>query len=203
MRRVLIASAFVTLSIVCPAAAVAGDVGYVNLSKAIRDTAEGKKAFAEIEAVARQHQAELDSAAASARAAADKCQALTGPARKTCDVGAQKAQGAAEQLGGAFNADVRKRQQAADQRVAARALRILPKIAATHRLLLIQPGDAALFVSPKADFTAELVKLYDAGAGKTDDEVAAELRDKNAELEAQVAALKKAAAAALPAPGKK
>lgn len=202
MKTVVALLALITIT-TAPAVALAGDVGYVNLSKAIRDTAEGKKAFAEIETVTRQHQAEIDSAAESAGAAAAKCIVLAGPARKTCEAAAQKAQGAVDQLVSSYNADVAKRQRAVDQRIATRARRILPKIAATHRLSLIQPGDAALFVSPKADFTAELVKLYDAGEGKTDDEVAAELRNKNAELEAQVASLKKAAAATAPAPGKK
>jgi Skp family chaperone for outer membrane proteins len=195
-------------------ATAAGDVGYVNISKAIHDTAEGKKAFAEIEDVAKQHQADVTTAATSARAAAAKCATLTGPARKTCDATAQKADADANDLVARFNKDIVQRQNAVDQRVGMRALRILPKIATAHKLIEIRPADAALYVGPKADFTAELVKRYDAGEGKTDEDLAAELRDKNAalegekvaqakrnaELEAKVAALEKAAAK--PATGK-
>lgn len=183
-----------------PTSAAAGDVGYVNLGKAVRDTAEGKKAFGEIETFTKERQAEVNAADANARAAAAKCETLKAEARRTCEASAKTAAAAAAELIGKSNEAVVERQKATDTRIAGRMIRILPKLAAAHKLSLIQPENTALYISPKVDFTAELVKRYDAGEGKTEEDLAAELREKNAALEAKVAALEKAAAK--PATGK-
>lgn len=207
MKKLMLLGAIYALFPVSAAAAAGGDVGYVNMAKAIRETAEGKKAFGEIEAYAKERQAEVNAVVATARAAAAKCNPLAGAAKKTCDASTEKAVADATALAGGYSSAVTKRQQAVEDRMGTRALRILPKIATAHKLSLIQPSDGALYVAAKLDFTTDLVKRYDAGEGKTDEDLAEELREKNAalerektaqvkrnaELEAKVAALEKAA----------
>jgi Skp family chaperone for outer membrane proteins len=173
----------IPLTLAAGTAHAADPVGYVDMTKAIGDTQDGKKAQENLKADQQLRQQTVNLADSNAKQAADRCTKLTGSARATCDGQAAAARQQADELLQRNENALQQRKNDDAGRIAQRLRRIVPTIGVAHRLDRVENSSGAIWISPKLDFTAELVSRYDKGEGKTDDQVAAELRQKNADLE--------------------
>jgi len=83
-----------------------------------------------------------------------------------------------------WNAQQQRKAQEANDRISARMMRIIPKIAEARKLTTV--AAAPLYVAPRLDLTDELIRRYDAGEWTGQDKAAA-----LAEAKAKVAALER------------
>jgi Skp family chaperone for outer membrane proteins len=153
--------------------ALAADVGFIDLDRAIRESSDGKKAIAETQEAEKAHaKAKADYEAAEAAAAKDKK-----PAPKPIATD------------DAVKAQNNQREQGVANMVFSRIKVILPAVAKARKLSGIT--HQMLWASPGIDVTAEVVKRYDAGEWRTAVADADALKAENAALKAKLAALEK------------
>ena len=152
----------------------AADIAYVDLTRAVSECSDGKKAIAELQA---------DTAARQKiKADHDKAKALAAPIPTD------------EQ----WTAEMQRREAEKTGPIVERMRRILPAIAKARKLGAIDDARRMVFVLPALDVTAELVKRYDAGEGRQEVAAGADLKAENAALKARLAALEKRKQAGLP-----
>lgn len=149
--------------------------GYVDMTKAMNDTAEGQAAIASINALA------TDKRQAIAAAQAEVNKRI---AEKADEAVVKAAQAKADEVQRTAQADFEQRQSASAAKISAGLARILPKLREAHHFAAIAPKP--LDVAPDLEVTKELVDRYNAGEGAEPppDEIAAK---KVADLEKKVA----------------
>lgn len=157
-------------------------VGFADTAKAIRDSADAKKAVGDFNAAKQAKTAELQQAAAAA-------------SKLDPDAKAAKEK-AINEAAVQFDAQGQKFLAAASDDLNARAARVATAVAAAHHLVAVVP---AAWAEPRLDFTTELTKRLDAGEGKTGEQENADLRKQLAVEKARADAAE-AKAKAPPAP---
>lgn len=179
------------------ASALAGDVAYVDMQRAMSECDEGKAASAELIALQDAKRKELDDATAAvkkATAAKEKPDAIKAKQAKADELGA--------------STSVNDKRTELTTRIANRLSRILPAIAQARKLSVIVPVQSVLvlpvggqqmmtgtiqtvaYVAPRADVTDDLVKRANAGEGKDTSAEVAALKAKLAALERKPVATK-------------
>lgn len=158
------------------ATARAGDVGYVDVDRALNECSDGKRVISELQAA--------QGAREKAKADHEAARVAAAKAKKPAPVALPTDDQFAQQQTAKFNEGMKP--------IAARMLRILPAIMKARKLSALAPAKSMVYVDPRADVTDELVKRYDRGEGR--DAVAAagqDLKAENAALKAKLAALEK------------
>jgi outer membrane protein len=188
------------LAILVSRSALAGDVAYVDMQRAMNECDEGKAASAELDALKNAKRKEAD----EANDAVKKAQAAK---EKPDAVKAKQAK--ADDLTSSGRTAVNDKTTELTTKLVNRLNRILPAIAQARKLSVIVPVQsmvvlpfgpqqsmtgtiqAVAYVAPRADVTAELVRRANAGEGKEDKvaEISA-LKAKLAALERKPAATK-------------
>lgn len=172
-----------------PAAHAAG-IAYYRPQAAAAQSEEGKKNAADEKVDLEAKTAEVKKASDEAQAAQEKCQKAprTTPEAPSC-VDARKKGTYVQQLDAARAQQYQQAQAAHAQRLSERIQRVAAVVRKAKKLdalLAVFPGSD---LSPSVDLTAEVTRRLDAGEGKSDEDLAAELskaKARIAELEAKV-----------------
>lgn len=138
--------------ILLPAAARAGDVAYLDLDRAIRETDDGQKAYADLKAEQDKRQKEIDAANAEIARA------------KPADV--QGKRDKAQQIWQRHQAEMTQRQQDSTRPIEERIKRIVAKLIAERKLAGVAPLQSMVLVAPRLDVTDEVLRRYAAGDGR-------------------------------------
>lgn len=178
----LMAIAVGTLSIQL-AAPRAQRTGYVDPTKALNATTEGKELTASLNAFSAEKRAQIAAALAEVKKAKDA---------KKADAEIAMLQAQADQIRTDGQAELERRQNAGAAKISEGLNRIIPKLRAAHGFAAL--AQTPLAVDPALDLTAELAAQYNAGAGDPSPppETEAATAKKLADLEQKVRAFEAA-----------
>lgn len=188
-----------------PAVARAEGSGYYDLNKVGADCADCKAAVTALNAQQKRWQAEIDAAREAANKANEACKKVQNQAGAQTPPACTDAQAKSQHLQQIYGQHQQESQDAlqqAHQQIVDRVKRILPAVAKARHMGVILPVGGAFYVAPGQDVTAEVIRRLDAGEGKGEAQLKAELDKALADKERALAenAQLKASRAEKPAP---